>query len=232
MGRPSVPVTVWVLSAVVGSGLVALFLAARAAFGSYAGREQAVAAALLIEAGTVVEALALARSRNRIAGGALAVSYLVSLSYNYTQVHDARPGLAVWQLVAFAAGPLSALTFISLALGEELRLYGERVAEWSAGVEHREDLRIRREERRQERLKRLELGRSASGQRPNGRTGDRHWPDKGSFVADSDRPRDLSAVELAAMTGQSVRNARRWLAAAREYDERRQGVSDAVDSVS
>src|SRR3990170_4053324 len=93
--KPSSPITVYILAPVVLIGL-----AARAAFSTIAGREQSIAAALLIEAGTVSEALAFARSRNRIAGAALIISFSVSLSYNITQAHDARPDLVTWQLAA------------------------------------------------------------------------------------------------------------------------------------
>lgn len=222
MGKPEMPISVWLLGLVVGVGLVALFLAARAAFGTVAGKEQAVAAALLIEAGTVVEALAVARSRNRIAGAGLVISFLVSVSYNVTQVVDVRPGLEMWQILAFGVGPLSALTFISLALGEEVRLYGLRVDEWKSSQVHSRELARKREERRAYKLKELELGRTLSGQAGNGRSGVGRWPDKAAFLADPDRPAGLKAVELAAMSGRSERSARRWIQEARE------GVKDGT----
>jgi len=205
--KPSSPITVYILAPVVLIGLAALFLAARAAFSTIAGREQSIAAALLIEAGTVSEALAFARSRNRIAGAALIISFSVSLSYNVTQAHDARPDLVTWQLAAFGAGPLSALTFISLALGEELRIHAQHVAAWRAHHEHKADLRQRRQERRD---------RSLTGQAAIDRPVDRRWPDKTAFLSDNGRPHDLTAVELAKLTGVSERTARRWLAEARK----------------
>lgn len=132
--RPLPPITVWVLGAIAACGIVALFMAAHAAFATVARHEQAIAAALLIEAGAVVEALTAARSgfKNKAADVGLAVSYLVSLSYNWTQVADKRPGLAPLQMLAFSAGPLSALTFVGLALGIELREYNERLEAWRA----------------------------------------------------------------------------------------------------
>jgi hypothetical protein len=216
MEKPKVPVTVIGLSLVCVAGLVALFLAARAAFATVAGAEQAVAAALLIEAGAIWEAVTFARSRNKIALVGLVLSFLVSATYNYTQAAEVRPDLEIWQLLALALGPLTALAFVSLALGEELRLYFERMEAWRASEAHKADLAVKRRERWERRQVETSVDdRTVPGQGDNGRTDGGRWPDKESFVSDGDRPDDLSAVELAAMTGQSERNARRWLAAAR-----------------
>lgn len=132
---PLPPVTVWGLGLIALCGIIALYIAAHAAFITVARQEQAIAAALLIEAGAVVEALTAARSgfKNKAANGGLLISYTVSLSYNLTQVMDNRPGLAIWQTIAFAAGPLSALTFVALALGQELRVYNARLTVWREG---------------------------------------------------------------------------------------------------
>lgn len=220
-GRPNPPVTVYLLVVVVLAGLVALFLAARAAFATIGTPAQAVAAALLIEAGTVTEAVAVSRSRNRVAAVGLAIGFLVSVSYNVTQALDARPDLAPWQLLAFGVGPLSALVVISLALGEELRLYGQRVDEWTAGREHEGQLALRRQEGREWKLLKHERGllpertrADTSGQVHRVRLLTGRWPDKAAFLSDADRPADLDAVTLAAVTGRSVRTARRWMAEA------------------
>lgn len=231
--RPKPPLTVIALSLVVLAGLVALFLAAQHAFSTVAGREQAIAAALLIEVGTVAEALAFARSRNRIAGAGLLISFLVSASYNYTQAHDARPELAGFQLLALALGPLSALTFVSLALGAELRTWGLQVKEQEVEederrrcvverreAKEREELEYRRREerlvvRRLERWERREGVRSVTEPDVVGRSVDRRWPDKAAFLADDDRLDDLSARALADAQGICERSARRWLAAVR-----------------
>lgn len=217
--RPSPPLTVYLLAAVVVAGLVALFLAARAAFATIGTPAQAIAAALLIEAGTVTEAVAVSRSRNRVAAVGLVIGFAVSVSYNVTQALDARPDLAPWQLVAFGVGPLSALVVISLALGEELRLYGERVDDWTAGREHAGRLARRRQERREWKLVEAERGllpertrADTSGHDGLVRSLSGRWPDKRAFLSDSDRPADLDAVTLAEVTGRSVRTARRWMA--------------------
>ena len=203
---------------VVLAGLVALFLAARAAFDTIGTPAQAVAAALLIEAGTVTEAVAVSKSRNRVAAVGLAIGFLVSVSYNVTQALDARPDLAPWQLLAFGVGPLSALVVISLALGEELRLYGQRVDEWTAGREHEGQLALRRQEGREWKLLKHERGllpvRTVTGQVEFDRALTGRWPDKATFLSDADRPADLDVVTLAAVTGRSVRTARRWMAEA------------------
>ena len=217
-GRPNPPLTVYLLAAVVLAGLVALFLAARAAFATIGTPAQAIAAALLIEAGTVTEAVAVSRSHNRVAGAGLVIGFLVSVSYNVTQALDARPDLATWQLLAFGVGPLSALIVISLALGEELRLYGERLDTWQEEREHQGRLALRRQENREWKLVEREASvllppvRSMAGQGVVDLALTGRWPDKASFLSDADRPADLDAVTLAAVTGRSVRTARRWIA--------------------
>lgn len=220
MRRPGVPVTVWLLSVVVGSGLIALFLAARAAFGTVAGDVQAVAAALLIEAGTIVEAVSFARSRNRVAGVGLVVSFVVSMTYNITQAGDARPDLVWWQLAALGLGPLAALTFVSLALGEELRIYRVTVDEWREGLEHERRLAVRRKERREWKLVSAAPGlladRSMAGRDEAVGALVGRWGDKADFLSDDDVPEWVDARTLADVTGQSVRNARRWLEEKRE----------------
>lgn len=216
LSRPRPPVTVWVLSGVTVAGLVALFLAARSAFGMVASPAQATAAAVLIEAGTIVEALSFARSRNRVALVALGISFVVSATYNVTQAVNAGAGLAWWQVLALGLGPLSALVFISLTLGEELRLYGRRVDEWRDGVEHRRDLALKRSERREWKLQGLQMERFGVRALSAGGDNDRRWSDRAAFMADGDRPSDLTAVELSDLAGISERTARRWLAVVRD----------------
>ena len=213
------PITIPLLALVAASGLVALFLAARAAFATVAGPQQAVAAALLIEAGAIVEAVTFARSRNWLAGVGLAIMFAVSATYNYTQAHDARPELLWWQLAALALGPLSALTFISLALGTELRKHNQRTeaerAEEVAYQRHEEALARRRAERREYKAV------TVTGQMTDSVTDVPRWQDKQAFLDDTDRPDDLTIERLAKMSGRSERTARRWLRAATENGNRR-----------
>jgi hypothetical protein len=130
--RPSPPITVWPLAFVACAGLVAQFLAARSAFGLISESAwQSIAAALLIEAATVTEALVFVRSGNRWAAGGLGLTMVVSATYNYTQASGAGADLGQWQLIAMSVGPLAALVSVGLALGDELRKYEATLAEWA-----------------------------------------------------------------------------------------------------
>jgi hypothetical protein len=120
-------------------------------------------------------------------------------------------------VLALGLGPLSALAFVSLALGQELRLYFERLEVWRAEQVHKADLAAKRAERwERKRLEGPVSVRTVPAVSGNGRSLAGRWPDKGAFLADADRPADLRADTLAAATGQSERNARRWLEDARK----------------
>lgn len=133
MSKPSRPITVIPLALVACAGLVAQFMAARSAFDLItASPAHSIAAAMLIEAATVVEALVFVRSGNRWAAGGLGLTMAVSATYNYTQASNAGAGLGEWQLVAMSIGPLAALVSVGLALGDELRKYESVLVEWRA----------------------------------------------------------------------------------------------------
>jgi hypothetical protein len=135
--RPTEPVQLYLLAGLAGFGLLALWLAAFHAFLKVASPPQAFFAATLIEAGLIIEALALVR-RPKVwtLWIAVAISLVVSGTYNYIQAASAATGpdgvltLNPWQLLTLALGPLSALAFVSLTLGYELREHQQRVEKW------------------------------------------------------------------------------------------------------
>ena len=143
--RPTAPVQLFLLSVLSVAGLAALWLAAFHAFLKVASPVQAFFAASLIEAGMVIEALALVRrSRVWYVWLGVGVSLTVSATYNYIQAAGAAPLLNWWQLGTLALGPLAALCFVSLTLGYELREYQARLEKWQT------DRAIWLEQRRQE----------------------------------------------------------------------------------
>lgn len=98
---------------------------------------QAFFAATLIEAGLIIEALALIkRPQVWYIWIAVSISLVVSGTYNYIQAASmatgpsGEPTLNPWQLGTLALGPLAALAFVSLTLGYELREYQARVEKW------------------------------------------------------------------------------------------------------
>jgi hypothetical protein len=152
--KPKPQVQLWLLLFITIGGLIALFLAAYHAFQLVASPPQAFFAALLIEVGLVVEAIALInRPKTWYPWAGLIIGFLVSGTYNYTQAAKAGQDLSGLELFALAFGPLSALAFVSLTLGNELRAYQEKGTEWErARVEWAERERKRlenKEERRQ-----------------------------------------------------------------------------------
>jgi pyruvate/2-oxoglutarate dehydrogenase complex dihydrolipoamide acyltransferase (E2) component len=129
--RPAPPAQLYLLAALSVFGLAALWLAAFHAFSQVAGGPQAFFAATLIEAGLIVEALALVkRPKVWYIWIAILISLVVSGTYNYIQAAAAAPAFNVWQLGTLALGPLAALAFVSLTLGYELREFQQRVEKW------------------------------------------------------------------------------------------------------
>lgn len=129
--RPQVPVQLYLLTGLVIFGLAALWLAAFHAFLQIAGGPQAFFAASLIEAGLIIEALALVkRPKVWYIWIAVAISLVVSGTYNYIQAAAVAPSFNFWQLGTLALGPLSALAFVSLTLGYELAEYQRRLETW------------------------------------------------------------------------------------------------------
>lgn len=253
MTKPNRPSTIPALALVALAGLVAQFLAARAAFALVSSDSfHPFFAALLIEAAVVADALATSRTRNEIALGGLILALVVSAIYNYAAAHSVAPDLHQVVKIALAVGPVLALASVGLALGEEVWRYEERVVEWqvqqdAAQAQADEDRRRfereqaaldREHERKEQRRARLaqqklerELAlsdqvspggqpdRTLTGQGASDRSPVPRWPDKGAFLADTDRPEDLTYESLAEMAGVSQRTARRWLAAARNGKE-------------
>lgn len=134
--KPRMPWIIHLLIVLVVFGLAALGQAAYAAFLQVAFLSQALPSAVLIEAGMILESVALIR-RNWIAVPGLFVSLLVSGTYNYIQAQQhgalASPPLTdSFQLAMLAIGPLSALFFAALTLGFEISRHEQRVAAWEA----------------------------------------------------------------------------------------------------
>lgn len=129
--KPGLTLQIFTLGFIVVCGLTALFFAAYHAFRLVAEPWQAFFAALVIEAGLIAECLAIINKPRTVAPWlGLAISYIVSGTYNYTQAANAGQGLGSWELWALAFGPLSALAVVSLSFGNELRDYQERVSTW------------------------------------------------------------------------------------------------------
>lgn len=160
--KPRPQVQLWLLLFITIGGLIALFLAAYHAFQLVASPPQAFFAALLIEVGLVVEAIALInRPKTFFPWAGLIIGFIVSGSYNYTQAAKAGQGLGGFELFALAFGPLSALAFVSLTLGNELRAYQEKGAEWERNrVEwaEKERRRLEAKEERKEAQSRKDSG--------------------------------------------------------------------------
>lgn len=145
---------VWLLSVILIIGLAAMFLAALHAFSTVMPIYQAIFAALIIEAGMIVDAIALIRGRNWIAAVGLGLSLIVSARYNYVQVYMAAGNvLDQFSLYTLALGPLFALSFLALAIGKQLAIYDSHVVKWQyderAWVEKWQGRAIRAEEKRQ-----------------------------------------------------------------------------------
>lgn len=168
--RPSLPFVARLLASLLVIGLIGLGTAAYAAF-SYIGHWwQALAFALVVELCGIIEALAIMRG-NRFAIPGLAISLAVSTSYNWTQAEQAAAllptPLAWWQLAALAIGPMSAVFFVALSLGHEIRAHEAAVATWAAQrqawLDDQAERAARREERREQRQERIALEREQWG---------------------------------------------------------------------
>jgi len=130
--KPGINLQLIALGLIASFGLIALFIAAYHAFLLVANPWQAFFAALVIEAGLIVEALALINKPKTIYPWlGLIISYVVSGTYNFTQAAQMGEGLGNWELSALAFGPLSALAVVSLTFGNELRSYQERSSAWT-----------------------------------------------------------------------------------------------------
>ena len=134
---PRFPLAGYALAAGVVIGLAATSLSAFAAFDSVMTFEHALAAALVVEAGAVVEAWALARGKGfwdiALALLAVALSVWVSAKYNYAQVAMAGAFVGVTapdMLNALAYGPLAALVFFSLNFGRTVRRHDAEISEY------------------------------------------------------------------------------------------------------
>ena len=159
--KPSLPFVARALGGLLVIGLIGLGTAAYVAFAYIGHWWQALAFALVVELCGVIEALAIMRG-NRFAIPGLAISLAVSVSYNWTQAEQAAALLATplsfLQLAALAIGPMSAVFFVALTLGHELRAHEQAVVtweqerqKWADDQAEREARRVERRELRQER---------------------------------------------------------------------------------
>jgi len=132
--RPSIQLVL--LAVITIFGLTALFFAAFASFQISTGNvAQAFFAAILIEVGLAVEAMALIkRPKSPFPWIGLILAFLVSGVYNWYQVEiHTQPNqiaLSPVVLLALALGPLSALAAVSLTLGNEIREYQILTGNW------------------------------------------------------------------------------------------------------
>jgi len=157
--KPVISIQFYLVGVLASGGLFALFFAALHAFSSVSPWYQAIFASFLIEAGLVIEALALVKNpRNPFAWVGVIISTLVSGTYNFYQASanaaNLIPAMNDWQLITVAFGPLSALMFVSFTFGAMLRAYQSEVLEWEkANAEFEESERRRNEanEKRRER---------------------------------------------------------------------------------
>ena len=163
--KPKIHAQLYALGFITVSGLIALFFAALHAFLLVASPAQAFFAAIVIEAGLVVEALALINKPKTVYPWiGLIISLFVSGTYNYTQAATANQNLASIELFALAFGPLSALAFASLTFGNELRSYQEKVTAWEKNRAEWVDSERKRLERKEERRAKRSSNRSSSVQ--------------------------------------------------------------------
>jgi len=142
-------------------GLIGLGIAAFAAFAFIGRPVQALAFALIIEAGMVGESLALIR-RNWLAIPGLIISLLVSGMYNFTQAAQAGAALPhpitdTAQLAALSIGPLSAVFFLALSLGFEIRAHETAVRAWEIKRQAWQDAQAAKAEAARVEARRLEL---------------------------------------------------------------------------
>jgi hypothetical protein len=163
--KPTLSTSIYLLGGLVVIGLAALGIAAYTAFLQVAPWYQALFAAALIEASMVAEAIAIVR-KNWFAIPGVIISLLVSGTYNYIQaeqtgrIHGLTDG---WQLLTLAIGPLSALFFLALSLGYEMRRHDREVDDWRGQMDqaqqHQEQtaLEIRQLELAEQRKTQLEM---------------------------------------------------------------------------
>ncbi len=157
---PKPSIVVYVLSAVLAVGFVFLFLAAREAFGMVMSGSQAVAGAVLIEAGMLISAISYSRDKNKYAVIELIISLAVSGTYNYIQVSNAGAEYGIqnqWQLVTLALGPLTAMLFASLMMGNLINKHEENIRSYEQGKQAFYIDEQKRQEKRADRMKTKEL---------------------------------------------------------------------------
>jgi hypothetical protein len=154
--KPKMSFVVYLLGTVIVFALIALGIASFTAFNKIADFWQAFFSALTIEVAGIVEAMALARGKNKIGFAGMVLTLLVSGTYNYIQAEQAGRLSGItdqWQLGSLALGPLFALTVLSLTVGKEIRNHEDRVQKWGRDRQNWEleqTLRIENEQKEKE----------------------------------------------------------------------------------
>ena len=230
--QPKLSASSWLLAIMVLIGLAGLGIAAYTAF-SFIGRPvQALAFALIIEAGMVSESIAIIR-RNRVAIPGLVVSLAVSGFYNYTQAAQAGASLphpiTNWlQLAALSIGPLSAVFFLALAVGRELQAHESAIHRWEKErqkwIDDQAEREARRQERRENRREKLAVIPSMALSPTAIDTQPGSYPEFAAVMAGRNGSGPLTAAEIQKRFHISERTAWRWLSRWKEEHATRVGI--------
>jgi hypothetical protein len=224
ISKPKLGVVAYLLAILVLVGVIALFFAAQYAFRQVMANEiQAFFAALVIEFGVIIEALALVRDKKGWAVGGLLVSLAVSGTYNYIQAQVAGKAAGIdnpWQLLTLAVGPLSALTFASLQLGGMLRAHDQVVVQWEKDRQLWIEAETRRLERRKDRKDKKERKLSESFS-----TGAETFQKVSNFPTDWRKlsheqkvtVSQMTPIQISELTGMTPKSGANWLKRCEEY---------------
>jgi hypothetical protein len=157
--KPKMSPIIYVLALINLIALIGIYMVSVSAFKLVAEEHQAYFLAGAVEAGAVIEAILLMRSRGwkkaAIPLIGVVAALIVSGTYNYVAVeHHGRANQIThpWQLTVFAVGPLLMMTFVSLTTGRVLRDYEDAVEDWTTKHQQWQDDQARAEQDRQDRL--------------------------------------------------------------------------------
>lgn len=189
MGKPEFPWHLWLLGGIACFGLFAQFLAGEAAFDLLGrGSGYSFSVAIFIEAAAVVAALEITRSYKEIEVGTQdwtsdeppeikrsfnvfavvveVVTLVCSAMYNYTWVASVLDDANPVQIMAYAVGPLAALSGLGMTVGATLREWQNSVAKWTLAEADAEqtqvqaDLDYQRQLEAEERARQAKLARA------------------------------------------------------------------------
>lgn len=162
--KPVLPVAAYLLGACVLFGLLGLGLVAYSVFAMVDTFLVALAFAAVIEFGMISEAVSILRGNWYAAVGIL-ISLIVSGFYNYTKVAQAAALLSVkmggFEIVALAIGPLSAVFFLALSFGLELKQHEASLGKWNENyanwLKAQQDQAKQQEAEKEDKARALEL---------------------------------------------------------------------------